>query len=170
MSQGQSALRIGRWSQQGHVYHVTTATRYRHRHFDDFLSARIVVNCLRQQATLGNAHTLAFVVMPDHLHWLLQLQGNVSLSALLSYVKSQSARLINRQRPQPERFEWQAGFHDHAVRREENLLAIARYQIANPLRAGIVEKIGDYPHWDAVWLHADDVADDVGVDAWWSGV
>ncbi|MGH8334666.1 MAG: REP-associated tyrosine transposase, partial [Pseudomonas sp.] len=23
---------------------------------------------------------------------------------------------------------------------------------ANPLRAGLVEKLGDYPLWDAVWL------------------
>jgi hypothetical protein len=29
---------------------------------------------------------------------------------------------------------------------------IARYIIANPLRAGLAESIGDYPHWDAIWL------------------
>ena len=29
---------------------------------------------------------------------------------------------------------------------------VARYIVANPLRAGLVEKIGDYPFWDAVWL------------------
>ena len=23
---------------------------------------------------------------------------------------------------------------------------------ANPLRAGLVTRIGDYPHWDAIWL------------------
>jgi hypothetical protein len=29
---------------------------------------------------------------------------------------------------------------------------LARYIVANPLRAGLVEHLGDYPHWDAVWL------------------
>ncbi|MNR61582.1 hypothetical protein D3C85_1833710 [compost metagenome] len=47
---------------------------------------------------------------------------------------------------------WQHGFHDRAIRREEDLQAVARYIVANPLRAGLVERIGDYPLWDAVWL------------------
>jgi hypothetical protein len=29
---------------------------------------------------------------------------------------------------------------------------VARYIVANPLRAGLVEHLGDYPLWDAVWL------------------
>jgi hypothetical protein len=29
---------------------------------------------------------------------------------------------------------------------------MARYIIANPLRAGLVDRIGDYPLWDAMWL------------------
>ena len=47
---------------------------------------------------------------------------------------------------------WQTGFHDHALRREEDLAATARYLIANPLRAGLVQRVGDYPFWDAVWV------------------
>ena len=47
---------------------------------------------------------------------------------------------------------WQKGFHDHAIRRDEDIKAVARYIIANPLRAGMVDRIGDYPFWDAVWL------------------
>ena len=47
---------------------------------------------------------------------------------------------------------WQEGFHDHALRKEEDLVKLARYIVANPLRAGIVSKIADYPLWDAVWL------------------
>ena len=47
---------------------------------------------------------------------------------------------------------WQRGFYDHAIRREENLRNVARYIVANPLRAGLVQQIGDYPLWDAIWL------------------
>ncbi len=43
-------------------------------------------------------------------------------------------------------------FHDRAMRKEEDLKAAARYIVANPLRAGLVERCGDYPLWDAVWL------------------
>jgi REP element-mobilizing transposase RayT len=47
---------------------------------------------------------------------------------------------------------WQNGFHDHALRQEEDLAEVARYIVANPLRAGLVERLGDYPHWHAIWL------------------
>ncbi len=47
---------------------------------------------------------------------------------------------------------WQRGFHDRALRREEDLVKLARYVVANPLRAGLVEKLGDYPLWDAIWV------------------
>ena len=47
---------------------------------------------------------------------------------------------------------WQRGFHDRALRREEDLVRMARYVVANPLRAGLVEKLGDYPLWDAIWV------------------
>ena len=43
-------------------------------------------------------------------------------------------------------------FHDRALRREEDVKAVARYIIANPIRAGLVRRAGDYPHWDCVWL------------------
>jgi hypothetical protein len=47
---------------------------------------------------------------------------------------------------------WQSGFHDRALRQEEELQTIARYIVANPLRAGLVKRVGDYAHWDAMWL------------------
>jgi putative transposase len=84
--------------------------------------------------------------MPDHLHWLMQLGPRRSVSQVVGTVKSLSARRLGCAAL------WQAGFHDHAMRREENLIGTARYIVANPLRAGLVERIGDYPHWDAVWL------------------
>ena len=47
---------------------------------------------------------------------------------------------------------WQDNYHDQAVRAEEDLRKMARYIVANPLRANLVEHIGDYSLWDAVWL------------------
>jgi hypothetical protein len=47
---------------------------------------------------------------------------------------------------------WQPGYHDHALRREEDLVTVSRYLVANPLRAGLVAYIGNYPLWDAIWF------------------
>ena len=88
--------------------------------------------------------------MPDHLHWLVTLQTG-SISKLMQRIKGQSAISINHALGIHGQL-WQKGFHDRAIRKEEDLQAIARYVVANPLRAGLVDRIGDYPLWDAIWL------------------
>jgi REP element-mobilizing transposase RayT len=139
-----SDLRKGRYSACNMAYHVTTTTRNRAPWFEDLRCGRVVVRQLRALQEEGRADTLCDVVMPDHLHWLLVLREG-SLSEAVGRLKGRSARMIGHP-------VWQPNFYDHAVRGNEDLRAMARYIVANPLRAGLVERIGDYPLWDAVWL------------------
>jgi len=64
-------LRLGRFSQAGQVYMVTVFTLGRQPFFTDFAAARALVHTLKTESDLHRAHTLAYVVMPDHLHWLM---------------------------------------------------------------------------------------------------
>ena len=146
---GHRRLRRGRCSIANQIYFVTTPTYERIRLFDNFWLGRIVVESLRREER--HANTLAFVVMPDHLHWLLQLKDSRSLSNCVNTVKSYAARRINEERGR-EGAIWQTGFHDHALRREEDLESVARYIVLNPVRAGLVRSVGHYPLWDAVWV------------------
>jgi REP element-mobilizing transposase RayT len=88
--------------------------------------------------------------MPDHVHWLVQLGQRQGLSQLVQRLKSDASRRLHRIGVGGG--VWARSFHDHALRAEEDLKVVARYIIANPMRAGLVDCIGDYPHWDAVWL------------------
>jgi len=148
-------LRKGRYSQHNQTYLITTVTYQRQRVFADFYLGRIVVQALRHQHQQGNVHSLAFVLMPDHLHWLFILQNNNTLAKVMQHVKGSSAYQIQKIRQERAGMPlnqalWQDGYHDHALRKEEDLQQIARYIVANPLRAKLVNKIGDYPLWDAV--------------------
>ena len=89
--------------------------------------------------------------MPDHMHWLFDLTGEVPLSRVVASLKNHTTRRIN-ERSGRHGSLWQPGFHDHALRREEDLKATARYVLKNPLRAGLVTSLRDYPHWDALWV------------------
>ena len=89
--------------------------------------------------------------MPDHWHGLVQLQDQTDLSALMQRVKAVSSGQIRRA------FDvrgpvWQAGFHDRALRTDDDYRDAARYLVANPLRAGLVESVSLYPFWDSRWL------------------
>lgn len=137
-------LRKGRVSQSGVVYHITTVTQNRIPCFASLDNGRKVVRQLIALQTEGRAKTLCYVVMPDHLHWLMVLQEG-KLSEAVQLLKGRSAHAIGQAI-------WQANYFDHAVRQDEDLRKLARYIVANPLRANLVERIGDYSLWDAVWL------------------
>jgi REP element-mobilizing transposase RayT len=146
------ALRKGRFSEPNRVYVVTSVTYARIPIFAELEIGRILVNAFRHQQDLGRASTLAYVVMPDHFHWLVQLAEGTALATIVHSVKSYTAHRINHARATVRRQVWQPGFHDHALRREEDLVATARYIVANPLRAGLVDNIREYPLWDTVLL------------------
>ena len=144
-------LRRGRHSERHRAYLCTTVVDNRKPVFRDWRLGRIVVDALRWRDTIGATRTIAFVVMPDHLHWLFELTGSSSLSQAVCGVKKRTATEVNRRTRSQGRF-WQPGFHDHAVRREEDLKALAAYVVQNPVRAGLVRSVRDYSLWDAMWL------------------
>jgi REP element-mobilizing transposase RayT len=144
-------LRKGRISQAGAIYSVTTITFEREKIFNDFKSARLLIQTLRQSELDQYSETIGFVVMPDHLHWLFKLNQSMKLSALMMRIKGRSARHINLLR-QSNKPIWQSGYYDHCLRNDEDLLKHMRYIVANPLRAGLVSTLRCYPHWDCIYL------------------
>ncbi len=145
-------LRKGRHSGPGQIYLVTSVTYRRRPLFTDFELARLLVNAMRHHDATGNTETLAFVVMPDHFHWLLGLGGAFDLPRLMDSLKGWTSRRIKARHDLGGDPLWQEGYHDHVLRRDEDVASVARYVVANPLRAGLVGRLGDYPLWDAVWL------------------
>ena len=148
---GYRELRKGRFSERNRIYHVTTRTHGYTPVFASFGDARIVIQALYRQHLDGHLETLAFVVMPDHVHWLVQLVGDRDLSTCVNLVKSMATREIHR-RGKYRGQVWQRGFHDRAMRKDDDLPSVARYIVANPLRAGLVRSVRSYPFWDAKWL------------------
>ncbi len=148
---GHAALRRGRVTLRNGVYFVTAATCQRIALFHDCCAARTAARCFEDPHVLGDASMLAWVLMPDHAHWLIQLVGTTPLGICVGRIKSASSRAVNRA-CQRKGCVWAPAFHDHALRAEEDVEAAARYLVANPLRAGLVERVGDYPYWNAVWI------------------
>jgi len=142
-------LRRGRFSERGRAYLVTFRSETQKPLFSDLHLGQIVVEEIRHSDQSKNTRTFAFVVMPDHVHWLFELSGDKSLSQIVKYVKGRSSHRINRVRNSTSAV-WQTSFHDRAIRREESLSTIAHYIMNNPVRAGFVEDYSDYPMLFAV--------------------
>jgi putative transposase len=89
-------------------------------------------------------------LMPDHLHWLIELKGT-TLGTLMRRFKSRSSLVLHQAGVEHDPV-GSLGITTGHLRREESMVHVARYIVANPLRAGLVRSVRDYPHWDAVWL------------------
>lgn len=89
--------------------------------------------------------------MPDHWQGLVELGPMDHLSSMVGRIKGSTARALNQARNATGNI-WSEGFHDHAIRDDEDVAGIARYIVMNPVRAGLVRSIGQYPFWDAIWL------------------
>lgn len=143
-------LRKGRFSESGRVYLLTAVTYERKPVFAEWRAGRLLVEQLRGAEAAAMVTSMAWVVMPDHLHWLVELRQG-SLADLMRRIKCRSSRSINLMRGEQGCL-WQRGYYDRALRRDEDLKNAARYIVVNPLRAGLVNRIGDYPLWDAIWI------------------
>jgi len=133
----------GRVSQAHQLYHVTFCTEKRKKYFNNIYCGRLVVQQMKILQDEKQVDSIAWVIMPDHLHWLFQLGETQSLSAVVKRLKARSAIKINHFLQRRGSL-WQRGFHDHALRKDEDIRQISRYIVANPLRAQLVEHIGDY--------------------------
>ena len=113
---GHAALRKGRVSVSNGIYLVTATTMERTRAFENFHAACAAAHCFEDKAVLKDAAMLAWVLMPDHAHWMIELSEHDVLSAVVNRIKSASARHANRVLDRKGAL-WSAAYHDHALGR-----------------------------------------------------
>ena len=73
-----------------------------------------------------------FVVMPNHVHAIFVLNGNVNLSTVVGQYKSAVTKQIHTIVPSIQ--VWQASFHDHVIRNQADYERIWVYIDTNPSR------------------------------------
>ena len=134
----------------GRIHHVVVATRRRQRYFEPFASACAAARAFTDPRALGDARLLAWVLMPDHAHWLLQCGNRDPLLLVVARMKARSGNVVNRLRGE-KRPVWASSHDDHVLRPDEDAAGVSRFIVANPLRAGMARTLADYPFWDTAW-------------------
>ena len=128
----------------GQTYWITARTRDEVPVFGDFQAARTLIRVLQEETSRGGHRSLAYVVLPSLVHWLVQ-PGRLALPLLAGRIKARTALRLGRPI-------WQAGLHGQILGPRDQPVALARYLLTGPLRAGLASRLGLYPHWDAAWL------------------
>ena len=126
-----------------HRYFLTFCTDRRHPHFATRDRVELVLGQIMRSAADCDFAVVAYCFMPDHLH-------------LLAEAKSEAAdcrRFIKRAKQfSGYHFKqhflttlWQRYGYEHVLRDDEATLSVARYILENPVRAGLVAQVEEYP-------------------------
>jgi putative transposase len=142
-------LAIGRCSENGRIYSVTTVCRSRRPIFSDPGTVDIVCEEIRRLEEDRIVDSFAWVIMPDHLHWIFRLHVG-PLARCMRCLKGRGARRIGLQIGKSGGV-WQPGYFDHALRSDDSLRKHVRYLVENPVRIGLTSSIREYPHVWCVW-------------------
>jgi len=85
----------------------------------------------------------AYCFMPDHLH--LVVAGTARDASLTEFVRVFKQRSAYHWRQVSSDRLWQRSYFEHVLRVDADLLRAVRYAFENPVRAGLVTRVEDYP-------------------------
>jgi putative transposase len=108
------------------------------------------------------ARVYAYVLMPEHVHLLVNEPPQILLAQFLKAVKQMTSRQLRGPR---EKF-WQARYHDSNVRGEKARSEVIRYIHRNPVKRGLVAKPEDWP-WSSFRHYATGLMATVEIESDW---
>jgi putative transposase len=126
-------------------YFLTMCTHERARYFVDAHHVALVIAHFQRASREQAFAVIAYCFMPDHLHLLVAGErDDADLKRFAKYAKQYSGFYFRQSTGLPL---WQRYGFERVLRNEEATPSVARYTIANPVRAGIVRSPADYPFW-----------------------
>jgi len=105
----------------------------------------IVLNLIRDEHTV-TCNIYPLMIMPNHVHLILQPIGGIPLAKLMQKFKGASARSVNLKRGASGSI-WNKDSYDRILRNENELIQKVKYIYENPLRAGLVSRPELYKWW-----------------------
>ena len=148
--------RLNGFSYKGRFqYFLTFCTAARQPTFKDKDAARAVTAQILQDAAAYCFAVPAYVLMPDHTHWLVE--GLSDDSELCPFVKTAKQRTGYAFRRQTGRALWQPSFYDSVIRNDVQVWDVIRYIVNNPVRANLVASPADYDLWGSGTASRDEI-------------
>jgi REP element-mobilizing transposase RayT len=112
-------------------------------HFDDAEAWQALMAGANHAKNAGRWRPMLFLAMPDHLHIIAKISRHFDITRTLGELKRDISHRLPTQ--------WQKGGFDHRLRSYEHYLEKRDYVLMNPVRAGLVPKVSEWPFsawWD----------------------
>ena len=126
-------------------YFLTVCVNQRAPIFLDVELGRCLAGHFLPIAATFDFEVIAYCIMPDHFHILVG--GNTDDCELMPFMhrwKQVTGYWWKHELRHQTRL-WQKGYYDRILRDSDSTEGVMRYILENPVRAGLVEDVRDYP-------------------------
>jgi len=110
--------------------------------------AELLIDVLRTNTLAGKFKVHDFVVMPDHFHVLLTIDGDTSIERAMQLIKGAYSFRRNKELGLGGEI-WPPGFSEVRVLDRKSYLAHKKYIDENPVKAGLARSPEEYPYCSA---------------------
>src|SRR5450755_3484169 len=154
---------LKRFQQSGQTHFVTFSCYRRCQSFSDASAKRIFEVALERVRHSFRLCVYGYVVMPEHVHLLLNEPQRATLAdAIKSLKQGVSRRLIG-----DSLHFWQARYYDFNIRTYDQYVEKLRYIHRNPVRRGLCERPEDW-EWSSFRQYATGCEGRVAIESEWT--
>src|SRR5215813_5307039 len=130
------------------TFFVSTKTSLGKRLLQSDRMATLMIDVLRSYTQLKRFSVHDFVVMPNHLHLLLTVDGQMSVEKAVQLIKGNFSYRAGRELGFIRDI-WQRGFSEVLIPDRKSFLAHRKYIYDNPVKAGLADSAEKYPYSSA---------------------
>ena len=148
-----------------HQYFLTFCTHNRGRLFAKADAMEVVRTQIARASAEQRMSVIAYCFMPDHLHLLMEGQSDdADCRTFIARAKQYSG--FSYQAAFGRRL-WQRYGYERVLRSDEAAVSVARYILENPVRAGLVVAVQDYPFSGSSVYSLEQLLDAVQLSGQW---
>ncbi len=137
---------------RGEIHHVLNRGNNRQTVFHDELDHTRFIDAMKAAKARVPIRVFGFTTMANHFHAVIQPRDIDTLSRFIHAWMSAHAQKHNRRHQSPGHI-WQGRFRAFPVQGDQHFLAVMKYVLLNPVRAGLVQDPYEYP-WSSLY-HAE---------------
>ncbi|MGO9936942.1 MAG: REP-associated tyrosine transposase, partial [Terracidiphilus sp.] len=152
---------LHRYQQSGGLHFLTFSCYHRLPYLKRPEAACLFESALEAVRRRYGLAVLGYIVMPEHIHMLVNEPKRCRLDRLIQALKISVARR------QPERPFWQARYYDFNVHSAERTTEKLRYIHRNPVARGLVSRPEDWP-WSSYRHYASGIDGTVQIESFWT--
>ena len=127
------------------TFFVTTKTAMGRSLLQSERNADLLIDVLRSLVGERKFKLHDFVIMPDHIHLLLTVEGEMTIEKAMQLIKCRFSHRLTKEFGHLGEV-WQRGFSEVQVLGRESFAQHQAYIAANPVKVGLVDSPEQYPY------------------------